>query len=84
MRLYSPFYSSDIIIASPLGLRTVLGADGEFHRDFDFLSSIDLLVVDQADVLLMQNWEHVLVRTHMAHYCGVAAAVDTQCKHSGG
>uniref|UniRef100_A0AAY4A9W1 U3 small nucleolar RNA-associated protein 25 homolog n=1 Tax=Denticeps clupeoides TaxID=299321 RepID=A0AAY4A9W1_9TELE len=66
MRLYSPFYSSDIIIASPLGLRTLLGVDGESKRDFDFLSSIEILVLDQADVFFMQNWEHVLhVMKHM-------------------
>lgn len=62
MRLYSPFYSSDIIIASPLGLRTLIGVDGDTQRDFDFLSSVELLVLEQSDVFLMQNWEHVLVR----------------------
>ncbi|KAB5582183.1 hypothetical protein PHYPO_G00184240 [Pangasianodon hypophthalmus] len=60
MRLYSPFYSSDIIIASPLGLRTLIGVDGDAQRDFDFLSSVELLVLEQTDVFLMQNWEHVL------------------------
>eukprot|EP00058_Branchiostoma_floridae_P004601 XP_002590089.1 hypothetical protein BRAFLDRAFT_123456 [Branchiostoma floridae] len=59
IRLYSPFYLSDIIIASPLGLRTVIGAEGEKDRDYDFLSSIEVLILDQADTYLMQNWEHI-------------------------
>ncbi|XP_071963491.1 U3 small nucleolar RNA-associated protein 25 homolog [Antedon mediterranea] len=60
IRLYTDFYRSDIIIASPLGLRTVLGAEGDKDRDWDFLSSIEVLVIDQADVFLMQNWEHLM------------------------
>lgn len=59
LKLYTNFYSSDIIIGSPLGLRRVVGAEGETVRDYDFLSSVELLIMDQIDVVLMQNWDHL-------------------------
>ncbi|XP_043468748.1 U3 small nucleolar RNA-associated protein 25 homolog [Leptopilina heterotoma] len=60
LKLYSNFYSSDIIVASPLGLRTLIGAEGEADRDYDFLASIELLILDQTEIFLMQNWDHFI------------------------
>mmetsp|Transcript_17382 Transcript_17382/g.34138 ORF Transcript_17382/g.34138 Transcript_17382/m.34138 type:complete len:972 (+) Transcript_17382:63-2978(+) len=102
VRFFSDFYKSDIIIASPLGIRLATGQEigdannedeedempsdaGEDEEDAnlaelginkeeelrraerrkerestDFLSSIELCVVDQADMIQMQNWQHLL------------------------
>ena len=45
-------------VCSPLGLVTKLQESGKSASDF--LASLELIVVDHADVLMMQNWQHVL------------------------
>lgn len=57
IRLYGDFYSSDMIIASPLKLHMAIGqAEENKERDVDYLSSIEVLVIDHADIISMQNW----------------------------
>lgn len=67
MKLYAPFYSSDILIASPLGLRLIIGAPGEKDREYDFLASIEVLIMDQMELYLAQNWDHLLYMMDHLH-----------------
>jgi len=60
VQLYTDFYQSDIIVASPLGLRMIVGAEGDESRDFDFLAGLELVILDQAEVCYEQNWDHLL------------------------
>jgi U3 small nucleolar RNA-associated protein 25 len=58
MFLYTPFKLSDIIIASPLALSALLTEDPAASSA---LSSIEVMVVDEAGIMLMQNWDHLEV-----------------------
>ena len=65
VKLFADFFHSDIILASPIGLKMAIsGGDDdddeeEDDTNVDFLSSIDICLVSSSDVMLMQNWDHV-------------------------
>lgn len=59
VKLYSSFYTSDIILASPIGLSMILENPDKKKRQYDFLSSIEILIIDKAHQIEMQNWDHV-------------------------
>ncbi|GAX83068.1 hypothetical protein CEUSTIGMA_g10494.t1 [Chlamydomonas eustigma] len=67
IRLFSDLFQSDVIVASPIALATKLAEENngrgdaalKMSSDVDFLSSIELLIIDRADMMCMQNWTHV-------------------------
>ncbi|KXL51311.1 MAG: hypothetical protein FE78DRAFT_84101 [Acidomyces sp. 'richmondensis'] len=68
LKFFAPFYHADIILASPLALRRVLEHEDPKKRDSDFLSSIQIALVDPADAMYMQTWTDVdAVFTQLNH-----------------
>ncbi|KAG8184847.1 hypothetical protein JTE90_012095 [Oedothorax gibbosus] len=58
--LYSDFYRSDLIVGSPLGLRQIFSPGDPKDGSGDFLSSVEILVLDEVDVLYLQNLVHMM------------------------
>jgi len=62
LKLYSTFKKSDIIIASPLGLRTILQENDQKDSQtmkYDFLSSIEIVLLTSSHLFLYQNIDHL-------------------------
>ena len=67
LSFYTSFEESDIIIASPLGLKFISKNDESIEeketlkqkQSYDFLSSIEMLIVDNINFFLYQNMTHL-------------------------
>lgn len=59
IKLYSNFYQSDIIVCSPLGLQMIVENTDKKKRQDDFLSSIELTIIDQLYSIEFQNISHL-------------------------
>lgn len=58
----SKLLDCDIIVASPLAIKMA----AEKERSTDVFASIEICIVDGADVMAMQNWDHVQVSSGVA------------------
>lgn len=79
LKLFSDFYSSDIIVASPIALRQTIGSEEDKERDYDFLSSIQMVIVDRADIFSMQNWDHI---EHVFKHLNLQPKLPRDCDFS--
>ncbi|BFU19749.1 hypothetical protein EHI8A_162370 [Entamoeba histolytica HM-1:IMSS-B] len=59
VHFYSNFYESDLIIASPLGIKTFIAKSNNGEGQ-DILSSIKVLYLESIDTMEMQNISHLI------------------------
>ncbi|OAF70770.1 hypothetical protein A3Q56_01468 [Intoshia linei] len=78
LRPFSPFYKSDIIAVSPLGLRS-MNDNSKEDEQFDFLSSIEMIICDDILSLYMQNWMHF---ESCLNYCNLMPKNLNNCDFS--
>ncbi|CAK5079612.1 unnamed protein product [Meloidogyne enterolobii] len=63
-------FKSDILLCSPLGIKIIIGVnegqskEGDSNKNdvdsIDFLASIEIVMIEKADISIMQNWEHLI------------------------
>jgi U3 small nucleolar RNA-associated protein 25 len=58
VKLFADYFKSDVIVASPLALKMTIDDESD-EAKADILSSIEICVIERAEVMLMQNWDHV-------------------------
>lgn len=59
IKLFSNFYQSDIIVTSPLGLQMIVENTDKKKKQDDFLSSIEITIIDQLHSIEFQNMSHI-------------------------
>ncbi|CAG9318556.1 unnamed protein product [Blepharisma stoltei] len=62
LQLFTPFKASDMIIASPMSLRQAIlneSEDENAKENLGILCSIEMVVMENSEVFLMQNWDHI-------------------------
>ena len=59
LRLYTDFYQSDIIIASPIGLKYIIENNETTTLNYDYLSSLEIIYLYHCDIMYLQNWDHI-------------------------
>ena len=57
--VYVYMVMADMVITRHWHNLCLFGSDK--NRDYDFLSSIEVLILDQTEFFIMQNWDHILV-----------------------